>query len=93
MTRPIPQGEVESRESTGGRRAASGAINFHHPAAFWLGTGAITTGVLLHLPMYVGARDMGYRLAGVAVDGPMVAGMALIMAGLGATCYGLFPPL
>ena len=43
----------------------------------------------MHLPMYVSAGDMGYRLAGMAVDGPMKVGMALILVGLVATCYGL----
>ncbi|MFN2390002.1 MAG: MFS transporter [Actinomycetota bacterium] len=41
--------------------------------------------------MYLGARDMGYVLAGMAMDTPMKVGMALIVAGLGATFYGLFP--
>ena len=65
---------------------------FHRPVAFWLGGGAVTVGVVLHLPMYLGARDMGYVLAGMAVDGPMKAGMALILLGLVATSYGLIPP-
>ncbi len=68
-------------------------ITFHHPSAFWLGTVAVTLGVLLHLPMYLGARDMGYRMVGMAVDGPMKAGMALILLGLAATFYGLLPSL
>ncbi len=42
--------------------------------------------------MYLGARDMDYRLVGMAMDGPMVAGMGLILVGLAATVYGLFPP-
>ncbi len=72
---------------------SGGGITFHHPAAFWLGTAAVTAGVILHLPMYLGSRDMGYKLAGVAVDGPMMAAMALILAGLAATFYGVFPSL
>ncbi|MDQ3640143.1 MAG: MFS transporter [Actinomycetota bacterium] len=75
--------------TTVGRRG----ITFHHPAAFWLGSGAVTVGVLLHLPMYTGARDMGYRLVGMPVDGPMMVGMALVLVGLGATFYGLLPSL
>jgi MFS transporter, putative metabolite:H+ symporter len=59
--------------------------------AFWVGVGAVTAGVLLHLPMYVGARSMGYQLAGMRVDGAMKAGMALILAGLAVTGYGLVP--
>ncbi len=57
-----------------------------------MGAAAITVGVVLHLPMYVGARDMGYHLAGMSMDAPMVAGMVLIVVGLGATLYGLVPP-
>src|SRR5213075_901544 len=48
-------------------------------------------GVILHLPMYVGARGMGYRLVGMPVDAPMMVGMALIMVGLVASLYGLYP--
>lgn len=74
-------------------RAATGGLQFHHPAAFWAGTAAVTAGVILHLPMYLGAADMDYRLNGMAVDLPMKLGMALILVGLAATLYGLFPPL
>ena len=38
-----------------------GGVPFHHPVASWFGTVAATAGVILHLPMYIGARDMGYR--------------------------------
>jgi putative MFS transporter len=75
-----------------GGHKARGAIRFHRPGAFWVGSAAITVGVALHLPMYLGARDMGYRLVGMPIDAAMVAGMALIVAGLGATLYGLVPP-
>lgn len=68
-----------------------GAISFHRPVAFWLGAAALTVGVILHLPMYLGARDMGYRLAGMAVDGPMMAGMGLIMVGLAAPSTACYP--
>jgi len=47
--------------------------------------------VILHLPMYLGARDMGYELTGMAVDTPMKLGMVLILVGLAATVYGLVP--
>ena len=69
-----------------------GGMTSSSPAAFWLGTAAVTLGVLLHLPMYLGAADRGYRLAGMAFDGPMKAGTVLILLGLAATCYGLLPP-
>jgi len=74
-------------------RTATGGLRFHHPVAFWVGTAAVTAGVILHLPMYFGAADMGYRLSGMAMDLPMKLGMALILVGLAATLYGLFPSL
>ena len=58
------------------------AITFPHPAAFWFGTAATTVGVILHLPMYLGAHDMGYRLVGMPIVVAMMFGMALIFAGL-----------
>lgn len=68
-----------------------GAITVGSPRAFWLGTAACTGGVLLHLPMYFGAADMGYHMAGMHPDAPMLAGMALIAVGLAAVAYGLLP--
>lgn len=61
------------------------------PAAFWLGVLACTAGVALHLPMYLGARDMHYRLVGMHPDPPMIAGMVLIVIGLFLSLYGLLP--
>jgi len=69
-----------------------GGVTFHHPRAFWFGVLAAIIGVILHLPMYIGARDMGYRLVGMPVDTPMVIGMFLIFVSLIATLYGLYPP-
>ena len=71
--------------------SANQAAAFGHRGAFWAGTAAVTLGVLLHLPMYVEARDMGYRLAGMPVDNIMIVGMMLIVAGLAATIWGLIP--
>ena len=68
-----------------------GGIAFPHPLAFWFGTLATTAGVVLHLPMYIGARGMGYRLAGMPMDTPMLIGMGLIIVGLVASLYGLYP--
>jgi putative MFS transporter len=59
--------------------------------AFWLGCAAVTAGVLLHLPMFWMARDMGFRLAGMAMDPGMMGGMSLIVAGIGVAGYGLLP--
>jgi len=65
--------------------------HFQHPVAFWLGVVACAVGVGLHLPMYLGARDMGYHMAGMAPDAPMITGMVLIVAGLILSLYGLVP--
>ena len=73
--------------------AAAGSIDFRHPAVFWSGIVAATAGALLHLPMYLGAGDMDYRLVGMDIDPLMVVGMVLILAGLAMTTYGLFPKL
>ena len=67
------------------------ATGYAHRGAFRVGIAAVTAGVALHLPMYLGARDMGYRLEGMAVDAPMAVGMVLILVGLAATARGLFP--
>jgi putative MFS transporter len=41
---------------------------FRDRRAFWLGTCAVIAGVVLHLPMFLGASDMQYRLVGMPVD-------------------------
>jgi putative MFS transporter len=64
---------------------------FEHPVAFWAGTFACSIGVLLHLPMYYSARDMGYAMSGMSPDAPMVTGMTLILVGLPLVLYGLLP--
>lgn len=66
-----------------------GAISYGHRAAFWGGVTCVTAGVLLHLPMYLDAGDMHYRLANMSVDAPMIIGMVLIVLGLAATAFGL----
>lgn len=59
--------------------------------AFWLGSAVVAIGVLLHLPMFWMARDMGFMLAGMPMDAGMLWGMALIVAGIGLAGYGLLP--
>src|SRR4051794_26460094 len=59
--------------------------------AFALGCSAVTAGVLMHVPMLLMGRDMGYRLAGMPMDADMLAGMALIVAGVLVAAYGLLP--
>jgi putative MFS transporter len=64
---------------------------FRHPVAFWAGVVACSIGVALHIPMYYGARTMGYHMAGMRPDAAMIIGMVLIGAGLVAGLYGLMP--
>lgn len=59
--------------------------------AFVLGVIAVTIGVALHLPMFWMGRSMGFRMAGMAMDPGMIAGMWLIVAGVGVAAYGLLP--
>ena len=59
--------------------------------AFWLGSAVVAIGVLLHLPMFWMARDMGFMLAGMPMDAGMLWGMALIVACIGLAGYGLLP--
>jgi MFS transporter, putative metabolite:H+ symporter len=62
-----------------------------HLWAFVAGCVAVTAGVVLHLPTYWMGRQMGFRLADMAMDAGMFWGMALIVAGLGVAGYGLLP--
>jgi len=71
----------------------AGRMEFHHAGAFWFGSAATTVGVFLQLPIFFGAKDKGYHLVGQKPDGAMVAGMILVIIGLAATFYGLFPRL
>jgi putative MFS transporter len=58
---------------------------------FWFGSLIVAMGVGLHLPMFLMARDMGYRLAGMPMDTGMLAGMALIVLGTALAGFGLLP--
>ncbi len=70
---------------------------FHHSLAFWLGTLAIVGGVGCHLPDYIAARPLHYQMSGICRSGGcgmsklMCFGMVLIVTGIAATVYGLFP--
>jgi len=66
-------------------------ITFQHPTAFWLGTIAVASGVLAHMPAFVGASAMGYRMSGMPMSPLMLMGMMLIVAGLASAAYGLIP--
>jgi putative MFS transporter len=59
--------------------------------AFWLGSLLVVIGVLLHLPLFLMARDMHYVLAGMPMGPAMLWGMACILGGCAAAAYGLQP--
>ncbi len=59
--------------------------------AFILGVGAVTAGVVLHIPMFLMGRETGFRLAGMPVGADMIAGMIAIIGGVGIAAYGLLP--
>ena len=61
------------------------------PWAFALGVVAVTIGVLMHIPMFMMGRSMGYRLYGMPMESDMVVGMVLIVAGVAVAAYGLLP--
>lgn len=65
--------------------------DFQHALAFWAGCLAVTVGVLLHIPMFLMGRYTHWKLAGMPMSTPMLIGMGLIIAGTGATAYGLLP--
>jgi putative MFS transporter len=71
----------------------SNGLSFHHPVAFWLGCVAIIVGVLAHVPMFIHASVMDYRMTGMPMNPAMLAGMAVIPIGLLLAAYGLMPRL
>ncbi len=60
--------------------------------AFALGCVAVTIGVLLHVPMFMMGKDMGFKLAGMPMDPGMIFGMFTIIFGILIAAYGLLPP-
>ncbi len=58
---------------------------------FAAGAAAVTLGVLLHLPTFWMGRMDHFRLSGMAMDSSMLAGMALIVAGIAMACFGMLP--
>jgi putative MFS transporter len=66
-------------------------IAFHHAWAFWAGTALVAVGVLLHLPDFVSAAAMHYRMVGMPMGPEMRVGMGLICAGILLAGWGLFP--
>jgi len=60
--------------------------------ALWLGFALVLTGVALHVPGFVAARDMGFAMTGMSMGVPMTVGMALIVAGVSVSLWSLWPP-
>src|SRR5665213_1306273 len=71
---------------------SGGKINFRSRGAFWIGFFAVTIGVALQLPMYINAKNMGYRLVGMPMTASMNWGMLLEVLGLLVTLFSLLPP-
>ena len=71
--------------------SSSRDFSLHHPLAFWIGCCAIIGGVLAHTPMFLMGRHTGYEMVGMAMDAPMLVGMALIPLGVLLAAYGLLP--
>jgi MFS transporter, putative metabolite:H+ symporter len=59
--------------------------------AFWCGSGMVTAGVALHLPMFWMGRKTGFKLVGMPMGAGMLIGMGLIVCGVAAAAYGLLP--
>ncbi|HLX96661.1 MAG TPA: MFS transporter [Verrucomicrobiae bacterium] len=68
-----------------------GRATIYHQLAFWLGTTFIVTGVCFHLPDFIAARGMHYRMSCMPMSELMLYGMGLIVTGIAMTAYGLFP--
>src|SRR5258708_39865933 len=73
-------------------RATDAESARRRPAAFRAGTALVAIGTILHIPMYVQARDMHYKLAGMSMDPEMVIGMIAIVLGLMLAGDGVLPP-
>ena len=62
-----------------------------HALAFWFGVIYILAGVSCHLPDYISRHGEHFHLSGTPITRMMLFGMFLILAGIAATAYGLFP--
>jgi putative MFS transporter len=66
-------------------------IKIRNKLIFWGGFTSVCVGVLLQLPMYISASDVGYRLVGMTMSTTMDFGMALELVGFLAVLYSLLP--
>src|SRR5688500_18403955 len=74
-----------------GRHMAGIALSDRRLWVFAIGGIAVTVGVGLHLPMFWMGRSMGFHMAGMPMNSGMIAGMWMIIAGIGVAAYGLLP--
>src|SRR5437660_6329778 len=72
-------------------RSASALSDRRGLWAFILGVMFVTSGVLLHLPMFLMGRATHFRLYGMPMGSEMYVGMAAIIAGVAIAAYGLLP--
>jgi MFS transporter, putative metabolite:H+ symporter len=68
-------------------------IEYAHPQAFRWGALSVSVGILLQLPFFFGAKDTHYQLHGRPIDPLMLFGNLLVVLGVGAVAYGVFPRL
>jgi putative MFS transporter len=68
-------------------------VTYAHPGAFWFGAISVSVGILLELPFFFSAKSTHYQLHNKPVDPLMLFGMLLVLVGVAATAYGLFPRL
>jgi len=66
-------------------------IAFHHPLAFWAGTFAIMGGVLIGMPEFFSQSARKYQIVGLDLTPIEFLGFFMILGGLAAAVYGLFP--
>ncbi len=59
--------------------------------AFWAGCAAVSAGVLLHMPMYLESLSGGHDMSDMPMGADMTIGMAVIVLGVAAACYGALP--
>ncbi|HJP66693.1 MAG TPA: MFS transporter [Actinomycetota bacterium] len=62
--------------------ARGGGIEFHHRGAFWSGTAAVTLGVVLMLPMYLGNSSRTCPGNSITPDGPVPRALKYCLVGL-----------
>lgn len=63
----------------------------HRTIAFWAGCVAVSVGVLLHMPMYLQSLSGGHHMSDMPIGADMILGMALIVFGVAAACFGALP--